>query len=35
LERAAGIEDPDDNVDNHIENENDNTHIGSAFLQMV
>jgi hypothetical protein len=36
LENAAGIEGPDDDdIDKHLENENDNTYIGSAFSQMV
>ncbi|CAB5395707.1 unnamed protein product [Rhizophagus irregularis] len=36
LENAAGIEGPDDNnVDKHLENENDNTSIGAVFMQMM
>ncbi|CAI2178560.1 4083_t:CDS:10 [Funneliformis geosporum] len=35
LERAAGMEDSDDNVDKHLENENYNSLIGAAFLQMM
>ncbi|GES84175.1 Rho guanyl nucleotide exchange factor [Rhizophagus clarus] len=36
LENAAGIEGPDDNnADKHLENENDNTSIGAAFMQMM